>query len=401
MAVAEPVLRLRRHRAGAGERRGAAPGVRAHLPGRQDRGRPRCATGARSRCTATSARPIDVAQSGESYVLTTGTGSGKSLAYIVPIVDKVLRDRDARRAERRKRVRAIIVYPMNALANSQLKELEKYLRRRLRRRAASRSPSPATPARRTTSDRKKIRDNPPDILLTNYVMLELMLTRPGRPALADQDGQGPGVPRLRRAAHLPRPPGRRRGAADPPGPRGLRGRAACSASAPPPRCPARAPSPSSSRWSPTVATTLFGTDGRPGERHRRDPGPRHRPTPPTPCRPSGSRRPPPRAPTPTCVSDPLARWIETALRPRPPTRHGPPGPAAARQDRGGRRRARREHSGLTEDDVRGGDPPHPAGRLGGPAPGHRAARCSPSGCTSSCPRATPSTSPSRTRRPAT
>ena len=60
-------------------------------------------------------------------MLTTGTGSGKSLAYIVPIVDRVLRDRQAgdRPAQR---VRAIIVYPMNALANSQLRELEKYLR---------------------------------------------------------------------------------------------------------------------------------------------------------------------------------------------------------------------------------------------------------------------------------
>ncbi len=34
---------------------------------------------------------IRAAASGENYVLTTGTGSGKSLAYIVPIVDHVLR----------------------------------------------------------------------------------------------------------------------------------------------------------------------------------------------------------------------------------------------------------------------------------------------------------------------
>src|SRR6185437_6910549 len=31
---------------------------------------------------------IEAARTGKSYVLTTGTGSGKSLAYIVPIVDK-------------------------------------------------------------------------------------------------------------------------------------------------------------------------------------------------------------------------------------------------------------------------------------------------------------------------
>ena len=59
-------------------------------------------------------------------MLTTGTGSGKSLAYIVPIVDRVLRARVG--GDRAKRVRAIIVYPMNALANSQCNELKKYLR---------------------------------------------------------------------------------------------------------------------------------------------------------------------------------------------------------------------------------------------------------------------------------
>ncbi|GAA3541515.1 DEAD/DEAH box helicase [Nonomuraea rosea] len=120
---------------------------------------------------------IDLAQRGESYVLTTGTGSGKSLSYIVPIVDKVLRDREREGAAARKRVRAIIVYPMNALANSQREELRKYLifgygegneRVTFRRYTGQ----------ETEDEKKEIRDNPPDILLTNYVMLELMLTRP-------------------------------------------------------------------------------------------------------------------------------------------------------------------------------------------------------------------------------
>jgi ATP-dependent helicase YprA (DUF1998 family) len=121
---------------------------------------------------------IDVAASGASYVLTTGTGSGKSLAYIVPIVDKVLKDRERQPRTARKRVRAIIVYPMNALANSQLKELDKYL-------CDGYGPGrePVTYARYTGQEgderRQEIRRNPPDILLTNYVMLELMLTRPG------------------------------------------------------------------------------------------------------------------------------------------------------------------------------------------------------------------------------
>ena len=120
---------------------------------------------------------IDAAASGASYVLTTGTGSGKSLSYIVPIVNKVLHERDQEGPSAPKRVRAIIVYPMNALANSQLRELEKYLRDGY---GAGREP--VTFARYTGQEddekRKEIRDNPPDILLTNYVMLELMLTRP-------------------------------------------------------------------------------------------------------------------------------------------------------------------------------------------------------------------------------
>ena len=54
-------------------------------------------------------------------MLTTGTGSGKSLAYIVPIVNHVLRRGSG------KGIQAIVVYPMNALANSQHGELEKFL----------------------------------------------------------------------------------------------------------------------------------------------------------------------------------------------------------------------------------------------------------------------------------
>src|SRR5665647_1556811 len=64
---------------------------------------------------------IRVARTGQSYVLTTGTGSGKSLTYIIPVVDHVLR------AGSGKGIKAIIVYPMNALANSQLEELRKFL----------------------------------------------------------------------------------------------------------------------------------------------------------------------------------------------------------------------------------------------------------------------------------
>lgn len=120
---------------------------------------------------------IEAARTGKSYVLTTGTGSGKSLAYIVPIVDAVLRDRDARGGERRAGVKAIVVYPMNALANSQVGELEKFLSF-----GYPEGGEPVTFARYTGQeshdDRVRILADPPDVLLTNYVMLELVLTRP-------------------------------------------------------------------------------------------------------------------------------------------------------------------------------------------------------------------------------
>jgi len=117
---------------------------------------------------------VEIARGGHSYVLTTGTGSGKSLTYIIPIVDSVLRAKadDSWRPG----IKAIVVYPMNALANSQLGELGKFLG------AGFPAGPPVTFARYTGQEneerRQEIIADPPDILLTNYVMLELVLTRP-------------------------------------------------------------------------------------------------------------------------------------------------------------------------------------------------------------------------------
>ncbi|MGI8405223.1 MAG: DEAD/DEAH box helicase, partial [Thermomicrobiales bacterium] len=121
---------------------------------------------------------VEIARGRESYVLTTGTGSGKSLAYFVPIVDRVLRQRSG------SGLKAIVVYPMNALCNSQLEELEKFL--------GPSETSPVTYQRYTGQEddeaRNRIRANPPDILLTNYVMLELILTRAEDKPLLDKAG---------------------------------------------------------------------------------------------------------------------------------------------------------------------------------------------------------------------
>jgi ATP-dependent helicase YprA (DUF1998 family) len=60
----------------------------------------------------------------QSFAVTTGTGSGKSLCFFIPIIDAALR---ARAAGGEQRTRAIVIYPMNALANSQREELSKFL----------------------------------------------------------------------------------------------------------------------------------------------------------------------------------------------------------------------------------------------------------------------------------
>jgi hypothetical protein len=111
-------------------------------------------------------------QARQSYVVTTGTGSGKSLSFFIPIIDRILK---ARESDAKARTRAIVIYPMNALANSQLEELDKFLH------GYAPDQRPFTVARYTgqesRTERTAIADDPPDILLTNFMMLEYILTR--------------------------------------------------------------------------------------------------------------------------------------------------------------------------------------------------------------------------------
>ncbi len=115
---------------------------------------------------------IDCCQRSEPYVLTTGTGSGKSLSYFIPMVDAIIRDKQE---DPTSRIRAIVIYPMNALANSQKEELEKFLS------DYADDTRPISYARYTgqedQEERERIMQNPPDIILTNYMMLELLMTR--------------------------------------------------------------------------------------------------------------------------------------------------------------------------------------------------------------------------------
>lgn len=121
---------------------------------------------------------IKAARKDKNYVLTTGTGSGKSLAYVIPIVDYVLRQGSGQG------IKGIIIYPMNALVNSQENELKKFL--------CDGYPDEKGPVTFRTytgqndeTAREEIRANPPDILLTNYMMMELLLTRDSDHSIID------------------------------------------------------------------------------------------------------------------------------------------------------------------------------------------------------------------------
>jgi len=116
---------------------------------------------------------IRAVQQGRSVVVTSGTGSGKSYCYFIPIVDQV-----ARHPSEPGPI-ALVVYPMNALVNSQFHHLEE-LRNRYQERTGR--PFPLRFARYTgetpNEEREQIRREPPHLLLTNYVMAELLLDRP-------------------------------------------------------------------------------------------------------------------------------------------------------------------------------------------------------------------------------
>lgn len=123
---------------------------------------------------------ITLAAQRRPFVVTTGTGSGKSLTYLIPIVDHILRHHPEKG-----RVRAIIVYPMNALINSQETALQRFLGNLPTAQPLVRFARYT--GQETRAAKQEIQDHPPHILLTNYVMLELMLTRPDEYAFVERN----------------------------------------------------------------------------------------------------------------------------------------------------------------------------------------------------------------------
>lgn len=127
--------------------------------------------------------------SGHNTIVATGTGSGKSFCFGVPIVSEALRMRD----KGTHGIKAVIVYPMNALANSQYEDFAKRLAGSGLRLALYTGDTKYSPAEALKQyqdifgrvkpydsellSRDEIQKQLPDVLMTNYVQLELLLTR--------------------------------------------------------------------------------------------------------------------------------------------------------------------------------------------------------------------------------
>lgn len=132
------------------------------------------------------ARGVHTGGAPQSYVVTSGTGSGKSYTYFVPIIDDLIRNPRGVND----RVAALVVFPMNALVNSQLAALQK-LKDGYERRTGKTFPVTfAKYTGDTRDDRDLLRNHPPQVMLTNYVMAELMLVRPEDQRFLDRAGGG-------------------------------------------------------------------------------------------------------------------------------------------------------------------------------------------------------------------
>ena len=120
--------------------------------------------------------------SGKSTVVATGTGSGKTECYLLPILDHC-REQTGKRG-----IKAIIIYPMNALAMDQATRTARAIHRNpaLRRKITAglyvggreETPRKKMATEHIITDRETLRQSPPDILLTNYKMLDYLMIRP-------------------------------------------------------------------------------------------------------------------------------------------------------------------------------------------------------------------------------
>lgn len=130
---------------------------------------------------------------GRNLVVSTGTGSGKTESFLIPIINSLITE--SAQGTLSPGVRALLLYPMNALANDQLKRLRTVLAGLPQITFGRYTGETAETAREAENEflqnnpgerrlpnellsREEMRSAPPHLLLTNYAMLEYLLLRP-------------------------------------------------------------------------------------------------------------------------------------------------------------------------------------------------------------------------------
>jgi ATP-dependent helicase YprA (DUF1998 family) len=127
-----------------------------------------------------------------NVVVATGTGSGKTESFLIPILSDLLGELSAGTLD--PGVRALLLYPMNALANDQIKRLRELLKScpeiTFGRYTGETEQEfgkayekyievfEEEPLKNELISRTQMKKTPPHILLTNYAMLEYLLLRP-------------------------------------------------------------------------------------------------------------------------------------------------------------------------------------------------------------------------------
>ena len=140
-------------------------------------------------------------EQGRNVVVATGTGSGKTEAFLIPILNHLFLEDE--KGTLGPGVRALLLYPMNALANDQLARLRKLLvnypnitfgrytgeteRKHSVALEKHRKLFRADPPRNELISREAMWSSPPHILLTNYAMLEYLLLSPSDSVFFDGD----------------------------------------------------------------------------------------------------------------------------------------------------------------------------------------------------------------------
>ena len=133
---------------------------------------------------------------GRNVVVTTGTGSGKTECFMLPIINSLIKEYNS--GNRSRGVRAIFLFPLNALVYDQIDRLRGLLKdyedirfgfytgrtpenersSEGRKQLGIYRQKYGEPIKNEILTREKMRENPPQILFTNYSMLEYLLIRP-------------------------------------------------------------------------------------------------------------------------------------------------------------------------------------------------------------------------------